>query len=665
MTDTSALRSGIDRSAVDPSIRLADDLFGHVNGTWLREYAMPADRSSDGEFRRLRDLSEELVHRIVEDAAADADADPSSEHGMIGVLHRLFMDTDAIEEKGLVPLEPLLDEIADASDRSAITRLMASPEMGTSLLLSYVWTDNRDSTQHQVKLHQGGIGLPDESYYREDAYADVREKYVAHLATMADLAGLPGRAGLVAGDAQAMAAAVMQLETAIAGAHVDRVRVRDAEKSENPADDAARRSMLPGFDWDAFIEGTGAQAGAFDEVNVGQPEFLEAVAPIWRDADDAVLRTWLSIHAVTAFAAFLPERFVEAEFDFTGRVLSGSEELRERWKRSVAFVEGTVGFAVGKEYVQRHFPTENKERMDALVRDLLEAYRASISQLDWMTPTTREKALEKLEKFTPKIGYPDEWRDYAGLELDPTDLIASVRASRRYAAAYEYAKVGREVDPHEWHMTPQTVNAYYNPGANEIVFPAAILQPPFFDAEADDAVNFGGIGAVIGHEIGHGFDDQGSKYDGDGNLRSWWTAEDRAEFEKRTGALIDQFSALSPRDLDASHTVSGGLTIGENIGDLGGLSIALKAYLAKHPDGRGPEIDGMTGVQRLFWSWATVWRGKNRTQEAIQRLATDPHAPAEFRCNIPVGHIDEFYEAFDVREGDGLYIDPLERVRIW
>ncbi|HIY23132.1 MAG TPA: peptidase M13 [Candidatus Brachybacterium merdigallinarum] len=655
-----AARSGLIFEEVDPGIRVQDDLFGHVNGRWLREHEIPADRSTDGAFITLRDLSEERVREIAEDAAAAA------EPGRIGVLYRMFMDTEAIEERGARPLDGMLAQIGAVADLEDLARLMGAPDSGTSLLHAYVWTDDHDSSRYQVKIHQGGLGLPDESYYREEQYAPVREAYVQHLANLAELARLPGREGLLDGDAAAFARAVMDFETRLAQCHVDVVRLRDREKSANPMDAAQRRELAPDFPWDAFIEGTGAQASAFEVVSVGQPEFVGAGATLLAQqhaADPAVLRSWLAVHAVSAYAPYLPAAFVEEDFAFSGRVLSGAEELRERWKRAVAFVEGVVGFEVGQEYVARHFPPAHKEQMVALVDGLLEAYRDSISTLEWMTPATREKALEKLAKFTPKIGYPETWRSYEGLEISADDLVATVRASRRFDAEFEYAKVGGPIDEDEWHMTPQTVNAYYNPGRNEIVFPAAILQPPFFDAEADPAMNFGGIGAVIGHEIGHGFDDQGSKFDGDGNLVSWWTQEDREAFDARTAVLITQFSELSPRELDDAHTVNGALTIGENIGDLGGLSIAVKAYLAAHPE--APELDGMSGLQRLFWSWATVWRAKNRPQEAIRRLAIDPHSPAEFRCNTIAGHLDAFHEAFDVREGDGMYRAPAERVSIW
>ncbi|MFC7458574.1 M13 family metallopeptidase [Brachybacterium sp. GCM10030267] len=671
------VNSGLVLDQVDPGIRLQDDLFGHVNGRWLREHRIPADRSSDGAFHQLRDLSEERVREIVEQAAAEveqaagtgdgaAEGAPVTDRGRVGALYRMFMDTEAIEAAGTAPLEDMLSAITAADDLEAITRTMAAPDSGASALLAYVWTDDHDSSSYQVKLHQGGLGLPDESYYREEHYGQIREAYTEHLAALARLTGLPGREGLVEGDADAQATAVMDFETRLAGCHVDVVRLRDREKSYNPMDEAQRRELAPAFPWTAYIEGTGAPESVFDVVSVGQPEFVSAAAELLAGEDLAVLRTWLALHAVSSYAPYLPAAIVEEDFAFFGKVLSGAEELRERWKRGVAFVEGAVGFAVGREYVDRHFPPAHKERMTALVDALLEAYRSSIGTLEWMTPATREKALAKLEKFTPKIGYPERWREYDGLEVVPGDLVATARAARRFDADYEYAKVGGPIDETEWHMTPQTVNAYYNPGRNEIVFPAAILQPPFFDGEAEDAVNFGGIGAVIGHEVGHGFDDQGSKYDGDGNLVTWWTAEDRQAFDDRAATLIAQYSELSPRDLDDSHRVNGALTIGENIGDLGGLSIAVKAYLAsRSAEGAAAELDGYTGLQRIFLSWATVWRGKNRTQEAIRRLAVDPHAPMEFRCNTVAGHLDEFHSAFGVREGDGMYRAPEERVSIW
>ena len=379
-------------------------------------------------------------------------------------------------------------------------------------------------------------------------------------------------------------------------------------------------------------------------------------------------QAWLTFHLISCRASYLTDDLVEANFDFYGRTLTGAQELRDRWKRGVSVVQGVLGEAVGKVYVERHFPPSHKARMEELVSHLVEAYRESITGLDWMGEDTRAKALAKLDAFTPKIGYPVRWRDYSALVVEPDDLARQHRSARTPPSrTANLAKIGKPIDRDEWFMTPQTVNAYYNPGMNEIVFPAAILQPPFFDADADPAVNYGGIGAVIGHEIGHGFDDQGSKFDGDGQLEDWWTAEDRAEFETRTKALIDQYSEFSPVQLSGSHHVNGELTIGENIGDLGGLSIALKAYRIAlgTPLSEAPVIDGLTGVQRVLLGWAQVWQAKGRDEEIIRRLAMDPHSPNEFRCNGVVRNVDEFYDAFDVQPGDALYLAPEERVRIW
>lgn len=660
--------SGLDLSAVDTSVRIQDDLFGHVNGTWLRDHEIPADRASDGAFYQLRDKSEKDVRAIVEEIAAEVTSgsltDTESDRYRIGALYSLFMNEAAIEEAGLSPLEPLLREILEVKDAESFARIMASPAAGATVIAPYVWTDDKDSSRYMVRLHQSGLGMPERSYYLEDSYAETREAYRAHLSAMAALSELPGREGVIDGNAEAIAAALLDLETRIAQCHVDVVRLRDREKSYNPMGVDGLTTLTPSFPWDAFIAGTHAPAGVFERVSVGQPEFLEALEQVWASTDLATWKTWLALRTAMNYAPYMHSAMVQENFAFQGTALSGAVEIRERWKRALSLVEGTVGMAVGKVYVDKHFPPKAKDRMEDLVAALMEAYRDSISALTWMGEDTKKKALDKLESFTPKIGYPDTWRTYEGMRIDPNNLVETVRLTRLYEAKYEFGKVLGPVNKDEWHMTPQTVNAYYNPGGNEIVFPAAILQPPMFDAEADDAMNFGGIGSVIGHEIGHGFDDQGSKYDGDGNLVSWWTPQDRAAFENLTRSLIDQYEALTPRDLEVSHHVNGGLTIGENIGDLGGLSIAVKAYLATAED---PEavIDGFTGLQRVFLSWAIVWRAKVRTQEAIRRLAVDPHSPAEFRCNTVASHIDAFHEAFDVQVGDAMYLEPARRVQIW
>ncbi len=443
------------------------------------------------------------------------------------------------------------------------------------------------------------------------------------------------------------------------------VKRRDADLTYNLRTFADLHAQGAGFDWDGWVGALGSTPEAFAELIVRQPDYLTAFAALWSSEPLEDWKDWARWRVIRARAGWLTDDIVAADFDFYGRLLTGAEQIRDRWKRGVSLVETLMGDAVGKLYVQRHFPPGAKARIDALVENLKAAYRQSIGELDWMTPQTRQRALAKLEKFTAKVGYPTKWRDYSALEIDRGDLYGNYR--RGYAVNHdrELAKLGGPVDREEWFMTPQTVNAYYNPGMNEIVFPAAILQPPFFDAEADDAANYGGIGAVIGHEIGHGFDDQGAKYDGDGNLVDWWTDDDRTEFGARTTALIEQYDAYTPRDLGAGQHVNGAFTVGENIGDLGGLSIALLAYQLSLGGAPAPVIDGLTGVQRVFYGWAQVWRTKSRAAEAIRRLAVDPHSPPEFRCNGVVRNIDAFYDAFGVTDSDALFLDKQSRVRIW
>ncbi|NLG54402.1 MAG: peptidase M13, partial [Rhodococcus sp.] len=450
-------------------------------------------------------------------------------------------------------------------------------------------------------------------------------------------------------------------ETKLAAGHWDVVRRRDAELSYNLT---AFDELPSGFDWAGWTTAFGGSGSGFSEIVVRQPDYLNTFAQLWDEEPLETWQAWLAWRVIHARAPYLTETFVDENFDFYGRTLTGAEEIRERWKRGVSLVQDLLGEAVGKIYVERHFPAESKVRMQELVDNLIEAYRRSITSLEWMSEDTRRAALTKLKKFTPKIGYPDRWRDYSRVTIVADDLVGNYR--RGYAAEFdrELGKLGGPVDRDEWFMTPQTVNAYYNPGMNEIVFPAAILQPPFFDPDADDAANYGGIGAVIGHEIGHGFDDQGAKYDGDGNMVDWWTDSDRTEFGKRTAELIAQYDAFSPKDLPG-HTVNGEFTIGENIGDLGGLTIALEAYRIATEGSEPPVLDGLTGLQRVFFGWAQVWRTKAREAEAIRRLAVDPHSPPEFRCNGVVRNLDSFYEAFEVTSDDALYLAPEHRVKIW
>jgi putative endopeptidase len=656
-----AIRSGLDLSYVDDSARPQDDLFGHVNGRWLADYAIPADRATDGAFRSLADRAEEQVRDLITEAAASKGA-KGTDPQRIGDLYASFMDTDTIAGLGV---RPLLDELAGVD--AALTKTELAAELGelqrtgigggTGL---YVDTDSKDSSRYLLHLNQSGLGLPDESYYRDPQHAAILAEYPKHIARMFALVY-----GEHDGDWPATAAQIVALETKIAAAHWDVVKRRDADLTYNLFTFDELRSKATGFDWPMWFHALGATGEQAAEVVVRQPDTLIAFASLWENEDIEDWRRWLRWRVISGRASILTDDLVDENFAFYGRTLSGTEQLRDRWKRGVALVEGLMGDAVGRLYVERHFPPDAKARMDELVANLREAYRVSITDLEWMTPETRKRALEKLDKFTPKIGYPAKWRDYSALVIARDDLYGNCQ--RGYAVEYDrdLAKLGGPVDRDEWFMTPQTVNAYYNPGMNEIVFPAAILQPPFFDAEADDAANYGGIGAVIGHEIGHGFDDQGAKYDGDGNLVDWWTDDDRAEFGLRTKALIDQYEVFTPRGLDAKYHVNGAFTVGENIGDLGGLSIALLAYQLSLKGAEAPVIDGLTGVQRVFYGWAQVWRTKSREAEAIRRLAIDPHSPPEFRCNGVIRNLDLFYDAFGVTEDDELYLDPARRVRIW
>ncbi len=656
-----AIRSGIDLSHVDVNARPQDDLFGHVNGRWLADYDIPADRATDGAFRHLFDRAEEQVRDLIVEASREGAA-PGTDPQRIGDLYASFLDEETVEHRGL---QPLLDELAaiddaaDAPSLAAVVGTLQRTGVGGGVAM-YVDTDAKNSSRYLVHVTQSGIGLPDESYFRDEQHAEVLAAYPGHIARMFGL--------VFGGDASNhadTAARIVALETKLAAAHWDVVKRRDADLTYNLRTFADLATQGAGFDWAGWVGALGSTPEAFAEVVVRQPDYLTAFAALWESEDFEDWKRWARWRVIRARAPWLADDVVAADFDFYGRLLTGAQQIRDRWKRAVSLVESLMGDAVGKLYVQRHFPPGAKARIDALVENLQAAYRLSIGDLNWMTPQTRERAQRKLEKFTAKVGYPTKWRDYSALVIDRGDLYGNYQ--RGYAVNHEreLAKLGGPVDKDEWFMTPQTVNAYYNPGMNEIVFPAAILQPPFFDAEADDAANYGGIGAVIGHEIGHGFDDQGAKYDGDGNLVDWWTDDDRAEFGARTKALIEQYEAYTPRELGGGQHVNGAFTVGENIGDLGGLSIALLAYQLSLGGERAPVIDGLTGVQRVFYGWAQVWRTKSREAEAVRRLAVDPHSPPEFRCNGVIRNIDSFYDAFEVTGGDALFLEPQSRVRIW
>ena len=693
-----AILAGVLETAhTDTSVRPQDDLFRFVNGQWLTTAEIPADRPSSGAFTTLRDESEAACRQIVEELAEQfssvaPEGAPdvlTTNRGRVGALYKAFMDEAHLEELGAEPLAEELAPVLGASSKEELARALGemTPVGFMGVVGADVEVDINDPERYTSWVGQSGLGLPDESYYREEAQAPLRQAYVEHVARMMALAGLTDSFGALGED---LAERVMAVETALAKGHWDRVTCRDVEKMNNPMSWQQIVDSAPGLPWDEWREGIRAaarsagieQTAFLEEAIVTQPDYLPHAAGVWQETDLEDLKAWVAWHVVHGRASLLSGAFVEESFDFYGRTLQGTDELRPRWKRGVGLVESCLGEALGEIYVERHFPPSHKSAMEALVGRLIEAYHQSISSLEWMSPATRERALEKLALFTPKIGYPVRWRDYSAVEVVPGDVLASVRSVERADMAYSLNKLTKPVDRDEWHMTPQTVNAYYNPTMNEIVFPAAILQPPFFDPQADDAVNYAGIGAVIGHEIGHGFDDQGSTFDGTGKVSDWWTQEDREAFTERTSALISQYDAYTPEVVVAKHReagtaqeeiphVNGALTIGENIGDLGGLGIALKAYSLALADAgipsvdEAPVIDGLTGLQRFFYSWARIWRSKSRPDYAELLLTVDPHSPAEFRCNGIVRNVDAFYKAFAVDSDDALWLSPNERVSIW
>ncbi len=641
---------------MDPDIRPQDDLFRHVNGRWLDTTEIPADRSAWGAFTVLAEQSEERVREIIESLATG-----QHEHGSnaqkIGDLFTSFMDEERIEALGADPLRPGLEAAAEVASVEDLARLVGELERsgGGGFFGAYVNTDDRNSERYLVNIFQGGLGLPDESYYRDEKFADIRAAYLAHIERMFTLSGWaePARS----------AQRVLDVETRLAKGHWERAETRDVLKSYNLLSYDELKTLSPSLPWDTWAAALGASDETLAETIVNQPSYLEHLSTALDEVPLEDWKAWLAIRVVRSASPYLSSAFVDENFDFYGKTLNGTPELRVRWKRGVAFVEGSIGEAVGEEYVARHFPPRAKEMMVELVANLLEAYRRNIEALDWMTDETKQRAYRKLETFRPKIGYPDKFRDYSALEVTPDDLLGNVRRVAQFETDRELNKIGSPVDRDEWFMLPQHVNAYYNPGMNEICFPAGILQPPFFDAAAEPAENYGGIGAVIGHEVGHGFDDQGSQYDELGNMENWWTEADREAFQARADKRIAQYDAYEPRELPGEH-VNGALTVGENIGDLGGITIALKAYLISLEGQEPPVVGDLTGVQRVFMSYAHVWRSKRRKEQLLQLLTVDPHSPAEFRANI-VRNLDEFHEAFGTRPGDGLWLDPEDRVRIW
>ena len=652
------MRSGLDLNHIDSSVRPQDDLFRFMNGKWLKESVIPEDRASDGAFYWLYEQAEKQVKQIILDQAA-SNAELGSNAQKIGDLYNSFMAEEKIEQAGLTPIATDLAAAASFKTADQFFQILGELESRglSGLFYSYVSTDNKDSSKNIVYLGQSGLSLPDEAYYRQDEYQEIRASFLLHVEKIFELAKLP--------NGKAAALEVLELETQIASHHWDQVKDRDAEATYNKKSFTELTLLSPAFNWPLWISASNTPDHVLAQVVVRQPSYFEGLSKLIANFEADKWRSWLTWHIISGASPYLTKALVDENFNFYGTTLSGIPKLKERWKRGVGLVEGALGEAVGQIYVDRHFGKQAKERMVGLVANLIQAYRVDIKALTWMSDETKQKAFTKLDNFTPKIGYPDKWRDYSKLAITADDLIGNLAAIAKYSQDFEYAKIGKPVDKSEWYMTPQTVNAYYNPGMNEIVFPAAILQPPFFDVLADDdAANYGGIGAVIGHEIGHGFDDQGSKYDGDGNLVNWWSDKDRTEFEKRTKKLIEQYDQLSPAAAP-DVKVNGALTIGENIGDLGGLTIAYKAYEISLDGKQPPVIDGYTGAQRFFMGWAQSWRGKYRAEEVRRRIATDPHSPDEFRCNQIVANLSEFYDAFGVKESDKHFITSGDRVRIW
>jgi predicted metalloendopeptidase len=651
------LSAGIATQFIEPSVRPQDDFFEYLNGKWLKTVEIPSDKSSWGSFMELRENTLPQLRGIIEKVATKNAAKGTDEQ-RIGDFYASFMDEARLEQLGVTPLKGELDKIAAMKDKSELPAMLARlGKIGVGVPFDFgIHQDNKDSTKYVADIGQGGLGMPDRDYYlkADDAkLAATKAKYQEHVEKMLSMAGDK--------NAAANAKAIVDFETEIAKVQWTKVELRDPIKAYNKVNLADLNTVAPGFDWKTWLD-TAGLSGKATYVIVGQPTYLKAFMDVSNKTSLDTWKAYLSLHLIESYGSFLSKNFVDERFDFYGRTLSGVKEQEPRWKRGVGAVERSQGESLGKLYVAEYFPAERKARMEALVKNLLAAYKESINKLDWMSPATKKEAQAKLAKFTPKIGYPNKWKDYSKLVVSRDDLVGNVMRSRVVEADREINKLGKPIDREEWGMTPQTINAYYNPEMNEIVFPAAILQPPFFDANADDAVNYGGIGAVIGHEISHGFDDQGAQYDGNGNLRDWWTEADHKNFKAKTTALVNQYNAFEP--LPGYH-VNGELTLGENIADNSGLAIAAKAYKISLKGKKAPVIDGMTGEQRLYAGWAQVWRSKMREQQQIVQVKTDPHSPGQYRANGTLRNQPGFYEAYKVKQGDKMYLAPQERVIIW
>ncbi|MDX2429144.1 MAG: M13-type metalloendopeptidase [Xanthomonadales bacterium] len=647
--------SGLLLENMNTAIRPGDDFNTYVNGTWIETNEIPADRASNSVGLIVHEEATDNVKIIIEEAA-DGDFAKGSDEQKVGALYASYLDMETRNHLGVKPLEAEFAKVDALENHQQLAMYFAEENkvgVGQPFALGQ-YVDFKDPNTYMMYTWQAGLGLPDREYYFEEGERsdEIRAAYVSHIETMYEKAGLA--------DGKEAANMIMALETRMAAEHMKKEQTRDmlALYNKVPLDELPE--LMPDFAWDAYLN-TAAIDG-IDGLVVTQLDYMRALNDIIKDTSMDDWKTYLTWKVLTANAGLLNEELDQENFEFYSKTLRGIEQPLPRWKRAVDNVNNNLGEVVGKVYVARHFPPEAKEQMLELVNNLIKAYEISIKELDWMGDETKTQALDKLSKFTPKIGYPDNWEDYSKLDIEETDLVGNMRRSAMFVYEKNLARQGGPVDRSEWGMTPQTVNAYYSPPLNEIVFPAAILQPPFFDLQADDAVNYGSIGAVIGHEIGHGFDDSGSTFDGDGVLRNWWTDEDKVEFEKRTAKLVDQYSAFKPFD---DLNVNGEFTLGENIGDLGGLSIALLAYKLSLDGKEAPVLDGFTGEQRVFIGYAQGWLGKSRDEALRQQINTDPHSPRQYRINGVVRNVPEFYEVFDVAETDALYLAPEDRVKIW
>ncbi len=649
--DQQSLISGVELKGMDPGTPPQQDFFQYANGHWLENTEIPTDKSSWGSFAILREQALYNLKTIVKELPPADEANPSQKN--LAYFYQSFMDQQRIQQAGNKPLQEKLTALGNISRHEELSTAFANAAtMGLASPLNF-WVDQdaKNPDAYTVYFTQSGLGLPDRDYYFDDSEKGqkLRQRYLVYIERLLLLAGLD----------QASASNVLALETRLASIQWSRVDNRDRDKTYNPVNSDQLQTINAGINWQRYLQHTAVDT--IDTYIIRQPSYFSELGTVVTDTPLADWRSYLQFHLINHYARYLSEPFSEARFDFYGRTLLGTPDQEPRWQRAISSMNQQMGELLGERYVEKHFSPQAKQRMLMLVDNLIAAYRQSINNLDWMQQDTRDKALEKLNQFTVKIGYPERWRDYSGLVLGK-ELISNIDTLQRFNYRYQIAKLEQPVNRDEWFMPPQTVNAYYNPGMNEIVFPAAILQPPFFYSNADDAINYGAIGGVIGHEIGHGFDDQGSKYDGQGRLHNWWRVEDRQQFEARTQQLVDQYAQYQP--LPGTH-INGELTLGENIGDLGGLSIALKAYRLSLQGKPSPLIDGFTGEQRVFLGWAQAWRSKRREESVRLLLLTDPHSPAEYRVNGVLPNISEFYSAFDVKESDGMYLPPSQRVKIW